>query len=547
MRARLVTFLALIALPILPSLARSAEGAPKKPTVIVRLSSIDDLLADVKYLATTVGHEEEAKQLDGIIKSKIGPKGLEGIDTKRPLGLYATIDPNGSPENSTAVLLVPVSDEKAFLSLLENLGVAMKKEDDGVYNATHPSLPLPIPIYFRFSHQYMYLTARDKAALGKDELLAPDAALPAEHPATISAFVRLADIPSGVKQIAIAQAETALADLEEKKPSGETEAQHALGVQAAKEIIGGFATVLKEGGELGLRLNIDRKADELAVELTLNGKPDSSLAASIAALGQKESLFAGLAGEQSAVSGLFHAALPKSLHKAFERVVDEGIQKELDKEKDAAKRAQAEGLLKVITPTLKAGELDLGASLRGPTANNHYAFVAGIKVKDGEAIEQKLKDALKSAPEADREKIKLDADSVDGHKIHRLNVEQEMDADAKKVLGANPFFVLFRSDAVLVAGGEGGLELIKTASAVKAEAAPVLQVRVNAARLAPLIDKEGKVDAKKAKEKAFGETGGKDKISFTVEGGKSLRLALSVDSAVLKFLSLVEKDKKDKE
>src|SRR5262249_665063 len=161
------------------------------------------------------------------------------------------------------------------------------------------------------------------------------------------------------------------------------------------------------------------------------------------------------------------AALPKSLHKAFERVIDEGIQKELEKEKDAGKRAQAEALLKVISPTLKAGELDVGASLRGPTANNHYAFVAGIKVKDGDAMEQKLKDGLKRAPEADREKIKLDAESAGTLKIHRLDFQEHMDANARKIFGASPLYVLFRPDAVLVAGGEGSLELIKEASAVK--------------------------------------------------------------------------------
>jgi citrate lyase gamma subunit len=544
MRARFLTWLAILALPVLPSLARSAE--PTKPTLVVRISSIDDLFANVKYLAALGGHEEEAKQFDGLIKSKIGPKGLDGIDTKRPLGVYATLDANANPENSTAVVLVPVSDEKAFLSLLESLGAKASKEDDGIYAVSHPSMPLPIPIYLRFANQYANITVRDKAALGADQLLAPDAALPAEQPSTLSAFIRLADIPSAVKQIVIAQVETKLSDLEDAKPEGETEAQHALGVQAAKEMIGTLSSLLKDGGELGLRLDIDRKAHQFVAEFMVNGKPDSTLAANIASLGKRQSLFAGLHDEESAFTGLVHVALPKSLHKPLERVLDEAISKELEKEKDAAKRAQMAGILKAINPTLKAAELDAAVNLRGPTEDGHYAFVAAVKVKDGEAIEEKLREAVKDLPEAERAKIKLDDQSAGEHKIHRLNLQDSMDADSRKVLGSNPFYLTIRSDAVLVAGGQGGIDLLKEAAEAEAAAAPIIDVRVSAARIAPLVNKDAKLDISAIKEKAFGDAG-KDKIHFKVEGGKALRVNITVDAPVVKFFSLLDKEKKEKD
>src|SRR5207237_314735 len=164
MRMRWLPALALVGLAAAPLPARAGEKPDKAPMVVVRIRSIDAVLDNVKLLATLAGKEEFGRQLEGIIKAKTGPKGLEGIDTKRPLGFYTRI---GSDLSDVAgVAMIPVSDEKAFLSLLENVGFPAKKAADGAYTI-EPTGPLPVPLEFRFGNDYAYFTAINVDAISK--------------------------------------------------------------------------------------------------------------------------------------------------------------------------------------------------------------------------------------------------------------------------------------------------------------------------------------------------------------------------------------------
>src|SRR6516164_5377032 len=116
MRIRSMTLLAVlaVALPIVPPL--SAEEKATAPTLVVRVNSIDGLISDLRFLAGEAGLDEEAKGAEGILRTLIRGKGLEGFDTTKPIGLYARLAPKA--EESTAVLMLPVADEKAVMALL---------------------------------------------------------------------------------------------------------------------------------------------------------------------------------------------------------------------------------------------------------------------------------------------------------------------------------------------------------------------------------------------------------------------------------------------
>src|SRR4051812_24729750 len=113
MRSRSLTLFAFLvaAAPALP--ARAAEKAA--PALVVRLHSLDDLVADARYLAEQAGKGDEARQLEGILKALAGPKGIEGFDTTRPIGAYARI--GATVDETDFALLVPVADEKMVLAL----------------------------------------------------------------------------------------------------------------------------------------------------------------------------------------------------------------------------------------------------------------------------------------------------------------------------------------------------------------------------------------------------------------------------------------------
>src|SRR5262249_28765627 len=158
-----------------------------------------ELISNFRYLGGLVGREEEAKQIEGLIKAKAGgPKGLEGIDAKRPMALYGMFG-EGGIETGSAIALIPIADEKAFLGLIENLGAKYEKEKDGLYQVT--SDQVPAPIFFRFAHKYAYVTALNKDALDKDKLLLPAAVLPAGKAPVFSVTLRIDQVPEALRDL----------------------------------------------------------------------------------------------------------------------------------------------------------------------------------------------------------------------------------------------------------------------------------------------------------------------------------------------------------
>jgi hypothetical protein len=519
----------------------AADDAASKPALLLRVKSIDDFVADVKYLVTLAGREEQAKQAEGMFRSMVGPNGLEGIDTKRPLGLYGSIDSNLM--DSSAVVMVPVADEKAFLGLLGGFNINATKEDDGSYTVA-PGLA-PISVHFRFAHQYVYATVRDKAWIAKDKLLDPARVFGTGVADTLFVSFRLDQVPDFLKQLIVSQSEMRLAELEEQKNENESPAQRAIRVQTSKEVMRQITSAINEGGELTLRLNVDQKANELLAELTFSGKPKSNLAANIAALGDTQSLFTGLLKPDAALNALVHGTFPESLQKSLGKAIDDGFREAMEKEQDKNKRAQLELIFKALSPSLKAGELDAAVSVRGPTPGKRYAVVGGIKLKEAKAVDEAFRDLTKDVPRAERDKVKLDAETAAGVKIHRLDIQGSFDAEARQRLGDNPLYVAFRSDAAFLAVGDGGLGALKEALATKPARALPLQIEVSMARLAPLIGKQDKADASVAAQQAFsGADANRDKIRLSIEGGKALKVRLALQSAVVKFFSLMDKQSK---
>jgi hypothetical protein len=540
MRQRLFTFLGVLCLAALPSPARPADAEDaKSPTLVVRIKSIDDLIADGKYIARLAGQAEKVEQGEGLLHSFV-----DGIDSKRPLGLYGFITPD--LQGSNGVVLVPVSDAKALRDTLERFQIKLEKGEDDVYSVSSDAMPIPVPIYARFANDYLYVTAQKKDALAKDHLLDPEKALAGARKATLSARFRLDQLPDGLKQIALGTMELKMAEEKEKKIPNETKAQHDLRVKVIDNSRDHLAGLIKEGGDLSFVLDVDRKANQLLVEVTFNGKPGSALAKHIAGIQEAQSLFRGLLSDDAALNVAFHFILPEDAREALDPVIDEGIRQGMEKEKDKEKRERAEKILKVVLPTLKAGELDMAVSLRGPTDDDHYTLVAGIKVKDGADVQAAIQNLVQELPEKERDRIKLDVETVDGIKVHRIDAQKDFDEDHRRTLGDNPFYLAVREDAVLVAGGANGLSALKEAlGSTKAKATPPLLVEVSMAHLAPLMahgDEKATAELHKLVESVFKGDKGTDKIKVTLEGGENLTFRATIAGPVIRFAARMDKN-----
>jgi hypothetical protein len=524
-----------------PAAGRAAEETTKSPTLVVRLQSIEGLRGDASYLAKVLGQEDKSKQAEGFLNSMTSEKGLVGIDVKRPLGFYGTMTKDLL--NSTGVVLLPVADEKAILDFLQGFNIEAKKGPDDVYTINSPMIPSQAPVYLRFANNYVYITARDKAALAKNNLLDADQVLSTDKKAGLYARFRLDQVPEGIKQLALGGIAAKLVEQEGQHRSGESRAEQELRTQTLKNLGQHWGAVIKDGGDLEIRVNVDRQDAEISAQLSFAGKRDSSIRMAIANLGQAKSLFAGLLDDQAAVNVLVHCDMPDGLRQAMGPVIDEKLEEAITKEKDESKRQALKKLSKAIEPTLKAGELDVGVRIGGPDASQQYSILVGIKVKDGQQIDKALQDAVKDLPADEQDKIKKkirwNAETIDGVSVHQLDVSKDMDADARRRFGDNPFYLAFRDNALLIAGGNDGLKVLRDAFHLEPKAAPEILVNVSVARAAPFFADHGKHSPeaiKKAASSAFGQSVEGDRVRFTIEGGESLKMQLHVQAAVLKFM-----------
>src|SRR5262249_52086368 len=534
----------LACLLIAPAIARpeDAKTAKKAPALVVRLRSLDGLIADSSYLAAQVGKEEEAKQAVEMLKERIGNKGLDGIDVKKPIGGYVFAGPNGT--DSYGAFMVPVKDEELVLKILGNHGFKAEKSKDGLY--TIKDERIKVPVFFRFANGYAYIAPLSEAGLAKNKLLTPAEVLPENETALISASIRIDQVPDTIKEVGLAQLGLRMADIREQHAEKGTPAQKELIDKTSREANSQIKALVNDGQELTIRIDVDQKNQDLALSVSFNAKAGSKLADEIAALGERESLFAGLMGKDSALNFLISYALPERVQKSLGPVVDEAIKGVIEKAGDETHKQIAEKLLRVLAPSLKAGEIDATLDLRGPSANKHYTLVGGIKLKNGEEVEKTLKELITNLPQEVRDLVKIDAEKAGGVNIHRIEFDRFMDDNARNIFGNGALYVAVRANAIFWAGGENGLDALKSALAAKPGSAGMIRFDLSLAHLAPLMVKDQPA-APKVAEVVFGKAPGEDKIRVSGSGGNAIKTEIHFKPAVLKFLVQMNEAKKNSE
>lgn len=522
---------------LFPASAQVARAQEVPPTIRVQVRSLDAVIDNLKLLVSLAGREEIAKQVEGLIKTKIGNKGLEGIDPARPFGAYSRF---GKDLNDVSgVVMIPIADEGAFLGLLENLNARAEKNDKtGIYTV---KIPAPVAISFRFANKYAYFTALNLDAIEPKSLLTPERVFQADAKAAIAASLRLDQLPDALKFIAKAQFEQGVQDAQDKKVPGETPAQKAFRLQVARQIVEDVSSVISDGQELNIDFNIDRVSREMAATFSLTAQGKTPLARRIAELNKGKNLFGSLRSTGAAVQGSVTLVMPEALQKTFAGVLDEARTKILNDARDPGKKKQAEELLNALAPSFKAGELDAALSFQGPGKDKRYSVVAAVKIKEGDQLNKVFRDLVeettKQIPATEKAKIQLDAETVAGAKVHRFDLGSHYDNKIRDIFGDSPAYIAIRNDAVFYAIGPDAQAILKSALASKGDAGTSpLTVEVSLARLAPLMAKSG---AQAEKLQTLFPAGEDGTVRFTIEGGDTLKVRLTTRLSVVQFLGAV--------
>jgi hypothetical protein len=543
--------LAIVACLAAPAVAPAAD---EKPHYIIAVKSFDGLLADGEYLAEKAGQAGNWKQAKGLLKIDAVAEVLKAFDAKKPVGVYGWIN-GDDPTKSEFVVLLPIADEQAALTLLKNNNVKAEKGSDGIYKAENPNSP--DPVFFTFANKYAYITQRDKAPLTKERLIAPENVLPAEGTSLLSAIFYIDRIPEKDREKSVKNLTEEMEKGRKEAPADETPAMKVFRLAAIDEAEAFAKSLVMDGAEARFSADVDRKTDDLSMSMKFTAKPGTKLAGSIAALTTHQGLGAGVLTPDAAGGGVFHFAAPESLRKSMADALDDAVKKALEKEEDKEKRALLESLAKAVLPTLKEGELDYGGDFHGPSAKGTFTGVAALKLKSGLEAEKQIKNVLKGLPADQQAKIK-DCLTVDFAKagdvnVHSLKVDEILKAvpngesgreSFKKAYGNGPVLFAFRDDALIVAVGEDAMAALKDAVAgLKPKPTPVMQFEYSLAKLESLMPAEVKGWGDAAK-KAF-KNKGDDKVSLKIEGGSALTMKLSAKAAIIAFgAAMAEAQKK---
>jgi hypothetical protein len=517
------------------------KPAGDEPTVVVRVKSLDTVLQNVKLLTALIGREQAAGDIEGLIRAKVGAKGLQGVDPARPVGVYVRFGEELGDVNGA--VLVPVADDKAFIALLTNLGLKPTEGKGGIWTLQAKS---NIELYLRFAKGYAYVTAVSTDNLADKQLLDPAKVLAGAQDSLLSVVVRLDQVPDAAKLLVKAQLEQTLQDLQDQAPAAETPAQKAFRNAVAHQVIKSVGAALEGGQRARLDVNVTDGKKDLSIKVALTPQPGSELARSLQEVGKSRSPFAGLLTKGAAFRGSVDAVVPDAVRQTFAKAVEEAGQKGVADISNPEKRKQAQALVDALLPTVREGRLDAFFGMAGPV-NDRYTLLTAVHVKDGDKLGQVVHDLvaeeIKNLPPEQRKKIQLDMDAAGPVKIHKFELPR--DVKSGKVLDDLPgdpnLYVAFRKDAVFLAIGQESLPALKEAVGTeKAAPGPAFLFDFNVARMAPVLAQTP--EQKDLARKLFG--GGKDgNIRLAVEGGEALTLRLSIGLDVLEFFAKMREGK----
>lgn len=517
--------------------------------LVVTTRSPNDLADAVETLIKSAALEDEPigqTILGAVNRVKMGAI-LKGLDRSRGFSMAVSFPknfPDGGPP--TAVLAVPVSDFGALLESVKELGLAVD-DQPGVPGFSHKVVgPNGQPTLFVLqSKEYALCTpipAQAETLRGID----PTAWWPkGRTEKALRLVIRLAEMPEPIKQQFLDNMKAQNARERERRP-GEIEGNYrgrVAGIDLAQKL---FELVVQQGKEIGLEIDVDKKASQLTLEAALSALPNSSMETTLRTLNGRRSQFHAL-GQASVAAEWGCFSIPAE----FKDVLLVGFNQQVSASAEKAPSADEKKLFKrtieLFTAVLNQPVLDAGVALRQIKAagdgNFQSVLLIGWKVPSGKDFDDHLRSTSVVAKPTDKLKLTFDVSKGPrGEPIHQLSGKfQDNDADLVKRFGNASLYMTARDDAILLSFGESGLQVLQDALAkLSAPSAPASAAPMTAiAHLADLaVVADGQNDAvKRIISQVYpGQSAKRDRIAIDVKGdGEATVLHIAVDLPAIGF------------
>ncbi len=416
------------------------------------LSSIDQLIKDVNYLAAAVGQEQA-----GMMISMMAGTFTEGIDKTKPIGVLVPLV-DGMPQ---PVALIPTNDAKGVLKRLEaQLGPADELDDGTLVTA--------------FGANTIYVKQRGDWAVvaGAREHLdaAPEDPTPLfkglSDKYLIAARVMPQRIPENLREMFVGLLrqgfDQAMASQEEGPESVRDLAENSI-----KQL----EMIINQTETLQLGIGVDSAEKQIEVDLVFTGKEGSTLAELYDGSKAIPSQFASVIRDDAIAYVHYATSIgPKAIDKTkgtvkmLLKTADDliGQQDGLSYEVQTEISAYLERIGGLVVDSISEGRTDFGAAL--VPVDDGIGFVGGAFVSDGNEVAKILKEiAGKIESEPGAPTFKFDVEKHGGVNIHV--VEAELPAsleEARKVFGETLTVYLGTGEkSVYVAVGDSAKDLMK--------------------------------------------------------------------------------------
>jgi hypothetical protein len=531
MTARLLAAFALAL--VIPAPARPAP-LPKNPArgmphLVVQIKSADGILADLKHFRRKLADLPDQKMIPDVefvemILGAIMSDWRAAFDTTKPFGFYMAIAPD--LEKSRPVLLLPVKDEKTALKTLEKIFEGAEEDKEGgIYHGRFSFIFSKIDTYFRFRNGHAYVTF-DTPDLIRDAAKLPDPAdvLLKDETALIAARLYIEGVPEEAKKAA----RQFLSEIEAKSNLGMGMILMALvGASDAREFVARLRRCVDEAKWASLRLEYDRKTDELALEFNLVPVKDSPLAKEIAAFKPRLSRMAGLLEKETAAGALLSYGNFGGL-KLDPSAVDEVLGDLLGGVGLDAGADARMALAKALIESIKVNEADVAVALKQAPGARTYTAVLGAKLQRTPQLALAVLAYMQALPKEKRERFTRAAMKIDGVEVHKLAFP-DFTVNAKQLFGEGDLYFCMKDGFLFAALGTGAVDRIKECLQLEPKDGPQFLIGANPVALARFLDVTANDQVVGEWKKVFPKDAKVRVLDGRVEGGPVLRVRYGCD------------------
>jgi len=493
-----------------------ARATDRQVLLVAAVDGYADLKRQLVWFGAQIDNPGLAAMVESLIMLSTQGRGLAGLDVQRPLWIVVTSDGT----DVAAQALVPVKDLDALLAALQ--GIIGPVAKDGA--ARRVTLPSGVALS---------ITERDGWAV-----IAPpghDAAVPAPLLAAVAKdyTVGVEAFPSRMSHAVRKQLEAAL-DRAATTSAAQGQPMDPGPLKAALAGLG-------QTESLTLGLGLDTDAGEVFLENRSIALPGSMSAAAFDAAAKGTLTVAApppAAGGRPALRGYIAQAIPDAARGQFLEALDQALPREAD---DPLTRTISRLVYDLLAATLAAGGIDASLTVDTSLTTKDKplpAVTAGVRVKDGAALEQRVKQAFSSGGAAlPGVRTRFDAGKAGPATLHTISVDladEELATRFGKTLDLT--LAVAPQYALVLVGGDAPARVAAALAASGrpvADAAPIAALEANAASVFDYLDTVAN-EGRAAKRGAAARDAGGGVVALRVAPiARGVVTRLSIDSDAL--------------